>query len=144
MGFRPGTEVTVDNALELLVIGGGYSLAHAMMMLIPEAWSDPLMDPERRAFELHGDEGRPAPCTPDPCGAVLGCRHDPRAVRRKARRINRIAMPDQFGDGSLRAYDQLDYKPAVNWIFTIMYDLWGGSARNPTSQWGPFRALINL
>jgi glutamate synthase (NADPH) large chain len=40
--------------LELLVIGGGYSLAHAMMMLIPEAWADPLMDPERRAFyEYH-------------------------------------------------------------------------------------------
>src|SRR5208282_4457419 len=37
-------------ALELLVIGGGYSLAHSMMMLIPEAWSDPLMDPEQRAF----------------------------------------------------------------------------------------------
>ncbi|NKB77506.1 MAG: glutamate synthase large subunit [Gammaproteobacteria bacterium] len=43
-----------DNALELLV-AGGYSLAHAMMMLIPEAWSgNPLMDPERRAFyEYH-------------------------------------------------------------------------------------------
>src|SRR3989442_4845730 len=46
----------IDNALELLVIGGGYSLAHAMMMLIPEAWAgDPLMDPQRRAFyEDHG------------------------------------------------------------------------------------------
>jgi len=44
----------IDNALELLVIGGGYSLAHSMMMLIPEAWSDPLMDQERRAFyEYH-------------------------------------------------------------------------------------------
>ncbi|MFI4948817.1 MAG: glutamate synthase large subunit [Alphaproteobacteria bacterium] len=44
----------IDNALELLVIGGGYSLAHAMMMLIPEAWSDPLMGPRRRAFyEYH-------------------------------------------------------------------------------------------
>jgi len=43
-----------DNALELLV-AGGYSLAHAMMMLIPEAWAgNPLMDPERRAFyEYH-------------------------------------------------------------------------------------------
>ncbi len=43
-----------DNALELLV-AGGYSLAHAMMMLIPEAWSgNPLMDRERRAFyEYH-------------------------------------------------------------------------------------------
>ena len=39
-----------DNALELLV-AGGYSMAHAMMMLIPEAWSgNPLMDPDRRAF----------------------------------------------------------------------------------------------
>ena len=43
-----------DNALELLV-AGGYSLAHAMMMLIPEAWSgNPLMDQNRRAFyEYH-------------------------------------------------------------------------------------------
>jgi len=43
-----------DNALELLTLGG-YSLSHAMMMLIPEAWSgNPLMDDERRAFyEYH-------------------------------------------------------------------------------------------
>jgi glutamate synthase (NADPH/NADH) large chain len=43
-----------DNALELLVMGG-YSLAHAMMMLIPEAWAgNPLMDEERRSFyEYH-------------------------------------------------------------------------------------------
>ena len=40
----------IDNALEIL-IAGGYSLAHAMMMLIPEAWAEnPLMDPDRRAF----------------------------------------------------------------------------------------------
>jgi len=39
-----------DNALELLVMGG-YPLAHAMMMMIPEAWSgNPLMDEDRRAF----------------------------------------------------------------------------------------------
>ncbi|MBI4275582.1 MAG: glutamate synthase large subunit, partial [Rhizobiales bacterium] len=39
-----------DNALEFLT-QGGYSLAHAMMMLIPEAWAgNPLMDEERRAF----------------------------------------------------------------------------------------------
>jgi glutamate synthase (NADPH/NADH) large chain len=43
-----------DNALELLV-AGGYSLSHAMMILIPEAWSgNDLMDGERRAFyEYH-------------------------------------------------------------------------------------------
>ena len=44
----------LDNALELLV-AGGYPLAHAMMMLIPEAWAGhPQMDAERRAFyEYH-------------------------------------------------------------------------------------------
>jgi glutamate synthase (NADPH/NADH) large chain len=43
-----------DNALELLTMSG-YSLAHAMMMLIPEAWEKhTLMDPHRRAFyEYH-------------------------------------------------------------------------------------------
>jgi glutamate synthase (NADPH/NADH) large chain len=43
-----------DNALELLVMGG-YSVAHAMMMMIPEAWENhTLMDPARRAFyEYH-------------------------------------------------------------------------------------------
>src|SRR3954465_6552123 len=43
-----------DNALEFLV-QGGYPLAHAMMMMIPEAWAgNPLMDEERRAFyEYH-------------------------------------------------------------------------------------------
>jgi len=40
----------IDNALEIL-IAGGYSLAHAMMMLIPEAWAgNPLMDGDRKAF----------------------------------------------------------------------------------------------
>ena len=43
-----------DNCLELLV-AGGYSLPHAMMMLIPEAWNNnAMMDEERRAFyEYH-------------------------------------------------------------------------------------------
>ncbi len=43
-----------DNALELLVMGG-YSIAHAVMMMIPEAWEGhTLMDPSRRAFyEYH-------------------------------------------------------------------------------------------
>ncbi len=40
----------LDNALELL-LAGGYPLAHAVMMLIPEAWAgNPLMDPKRKAF----------------------------------------------------------------------------------------------
>jgi glutamate synthase (NADPH/NADH) large chain len=43
-----------DNALELLVMSG-YSIAHAVMMMIPEAWEGhTLMDPARRAFyEYH-------------------------------------------------------------------------------------------
>lgn len=43
-----------DNALEILVLGG-YSLPHAMMMTIPEAYSkNPQMDPKKRAFyEYH-------------------------------------------------------------------------------------------
>src|SRR6187551_1309773 len=43
-----------DNGLEFLV-QGGYSLPHAVMMMIPEAWAgNPLMDEERRAFyEYH-------------------------------------------------------------------------------------------
>ncbi|ADJ28428.1 glutamate synthase large subunit [Nitrosococcus watsonii] len=43
-----------DNALELLV-AGGYPLAHAMMLLIPEAWAgNPLMAAKQRAFyEYH-------------------------------------------------------------------------------------------
>jgi glutamate synthase (NADPH/NADH) large chain len=43
-----------DNALELLFMGG-YPLAHAMMLMIPEAWAgNPLMDEDRRAFyEYH-------------------------------------------------------------------------------------------
>ncbi len=45
---------SLDNALELLV-QGGYSLAHAVMMLVPEAWAgNPMMDEKRRAFyEYH-------------------------------------------------------------------------------------------
>ncbi|MFL5116175.1 MAG: glutamate synthase large subunit, partial [Microvirga sp.] len=43
-----------DNALEFLV-QGGYSLPHAVMMMIPEAWAgNPLMSEERRSFyEYH-------------------------------------------------------------------------------------------
>ena len=43
-----------DNALELLFMSG-YSIAHSVMMMIPEAWEGhTLMDPSRRAFyEYH-------------------------------------------------------------------------------------------
>ncbi len=54
IGDGNSDSATFDNALELLV-AGGYPLAHAVMMMIPEAWLDnPLMDAKRRAFyEYH-------------------------------------------------------------------------------------------
>jgi glutamate synthase (NADPH) large chain len=54
IGDGNSDSATLDNCLELL-IAGGYSLSHALMLMIPEAWSDnPLMDPQRRAFyEYH-------------------------------------------------------------------------------------------
>ena len=54
IGDGASDTATFDNALELL-LAGGYSLAHAVMMMIPEAWDGhPLMDDKRRAFyEYH-------------------------------------------------------------------------------------------
>jgi len=54
IGDGASDSATFDNALELL-LAGGYSLPHAMMMMVPEAWDDnPLMDDNRRAFyEYH-------------------------------------------------------------------------------------------
>ncbi|MBV7265373.1 glutamate synthase large subunit [Erythrobacter ani] len=75
----------LDNALELL-IAGGYSLAHAMMMLIPEAWNgNALMDPERRAFyEYHAAlmepwDGPAAVCFTD--GRQIGATLDRNGLR---------------------------------------------------------------
>ena len=50
-----GSDTTIfDNVLELLHLSGR-SLAHAMMMMVPEPWGrDTAMAPERRAFyEYH-------------------------------------------------------------------------------------------
>jgi glutamate synthase (NADPH/NADH) large chain len=50
IGDGQSDSATFDNALELLV-AGGYSLAHAMMLMIPEAWDkNPLMNKRRRTF----------------------------------------------------------------------------------------------
>ncbi len=75
----------LDNALELL-LAGGYSLAHAMMMLIPEAWSgNELMDPDRRAFyEYHAAlmepwDGPAAVCFTD--GRQIGATLDRNGLR---------------------------------------------------------------
>jgi glutamate synthase (NADPH/NADH) large chain len=74
-----------DNALEFLV-RGGYSLTHAMMVLIPEAWAgNPLMDEERRAFyEYHAAimepwDGPAAMCFTD--GRQIGATLDRNGLR---------------------------------------------------------------
>ncbi len=74
-----------DNALEFLV-RGGYSLTHAMMMLIPEAWAgNPLMGEERRAFyEYHAAlmepwDGPAAVCFTD--GRQIGATLDRNGLR---------------------------------------------------------------
>ncbi|TXN33792.1 glutamate synthase large subunit [Methylobacterium sp. WL19] len=74
-----------DNALEFLV-QGGYSLAHAMMMLIPEAWAgNPLMSEERKAFyEYHAAlmepwDGPAAVCFTD--GRQIGATLDRNGLR---------------------------------------------------------------
>ncbi|MFC4174713.1 glutamate synthase large subunit [Microvirga sp. GCM10011540] len=74
-----------DNALEFLV-RGGYTLSHAMMMLIPEAWAgNPLMDEDRRAFyEYHAAlmepwDGPAAVCFTD--GKQIGATLDRNGLR---------------------------------------------------------------
>ncbi|HHY49505.1 MAG TPA: glutamate synthase subunit alpha, partial [Alphaproteobacteria bacterium] len=83
----PGQSDTAcfDNALEFLV-RGGYSLPHAAMMLIPEAWAgNPLMDEERRAFyEYHAAlmepwDGPAAMCFTD--GIHIGATLDRNGLR---------------------------------------------------------------
>ncbi len=93
-----------DNALEFL-IQGGYSMAHAVMMLIPEAWAgNPLMDEERRAFyEYHAAlmepwDGPAAVAFTD--GRQIGATLDRNGLR-PARYIvtddNRIIMASEAG-----------------------------------------------
>ncbi|NLH83497.1 MAG: glutamate synthase large subunit [Phyllobacteriaceae bacterium] len=74
-----------DNALEFLM-RGGYSLPHAVMTLIPEAWSgNELMDPERKAFyEYHAAvmepwDGPAAVCFTD--GRQIGATLDRNGLR---------------------------------------------------------------
>ncbi|WP_416357742.1 glutamate synthase large subunit [Aureimonas phyllosphaerae] len=74
-----------DNALEFLT-QGGYPLAHAMMMLIPEAWSgNKEMSPERQAFyEYHAAlmepwDGPAAVCFTD--GRQIGATLDRNGLR---------------------------------------------------------------
>lgn len=93
-----------DNALEFL-IQGGYSMAHAVMMLIPEAWAgNTLMSEERKAFyEYHAAlmepwDGPAAVAFTD--GRQIGATLDRNGLR-PARYIvtddNRIIMASEAG-----------------------------------------------
>jgi len=93
-----------DNALEFLV-QGGYSLAHAVVMMIPEAWAgNPLMDESRRAFyEYHAAlmepwDGPAAIAFTDgrQIGATLD-RNGLRPARYLVTRDGRIVMASEMG-----------------------------------------------
>src|SRR6201996_8267693 len=93
-----------DNALEFLV-QGGYSLPHAVMMMIPEAWAgNPLMDEQRRAFyEYHAAmmepwDGPAAIAFTDgrQIGATLD-RNGLRPARYLVTRDDRIIMASEMG-----------------------------------------------
>ncbi|WP_416193420.1 glutamate synthase large subunit [Nitrobacter sp. TKz-YC01] len=93
-----------DNSLEFLV-QGGYSLAHAVMMMIPEAWAgNPLMDEQRRAFyEYHAAlmepwDGPAALAFTDgrQIGATLD-RNGLRPARYLVTRDDRILMASEMG-----------------------------------------------
>ena len=76
-----------DNALEFLV-QGGYSLAHAMMLLIPEAWAgNALMDEKRRAFyEYHASIMEPGTARPRLPSPTAGRSARPSTATASARR----------------------------------------------------------
>ena len=93
-----------DNALELLLMGG-YSLAHAMMLLIPEAWGgNKLMEKDRRAFyEYHAAlmepwDGPAAVAFTDgrQIGATLD-RNGLRPARYLITRDHRVVMASEMG-----------------------------------------------
>src|SRR5664280_1548563 len=93
-----------DNALEFLT-QGGYSLAHAVMMMIPEAWAgNPLMNEERRAFyEYHAALMEPwdgpaaiAFTNGHQIGATLD-RNGLRPARYLLTRDDRIVMASEMG-----------------------------------------------
>src|SRR6201991_4907318 len=93
-----------DNALEFLV-QGGYTLSHAVMMMIPEAWAgNPLMDEKRRSFyEYHAAmmepwDGPAAIVFTDgrQIGATLD-RNGLRPARYLVTRDDRIIMASEMG-----------------------------------------------
>ena len=98
-----------DNALELLV-HGGYSLAHAVTMLIPEAWAgNPLMDEDRRAFYEHH-------------AALMEPWDGPAAMTFTDGKLIGVADPQKFGqiDKTTRGLKQLPCEERAGMIFVVL------------------------
>ncbi len=104
IGPRQSDTACFDNALELMV-RGGYSLLHAMMLMIPEAWGkNKLMDDKRRAFYEYNAalmepwDGPAAVCFTDgrQIGATLD-RNGLRPARYLVTTDDRIVMGSEVG-----------------------------------------------
>ncbi len=142
-----------DNALEFLVMGG-YGLAHAAMMLIPEAWAgNPLMDSRRRAFyEYHACmmepwDGPAAMAFTDgrQIGATLD-RNGLRPARYLVTKDGRVIMSSESGVLPIEE-DQIERKWRLQPGKMLLIDLEQGriisddelkaelAARNPYEQW---------
>ncbi len=142
-----------DNALEFLVMGG-YSLSHAAMMLIPEAWAgNPLMDSRRRAFyEYHAClmepwDGPAAMAFTDgrQIGATLD-RNGLRPARYLVTKDDRVIMSSESGVLPIPE-DQISAKWRLQPGKMLLIDLEQGriisddelkaelAARNPYEQW---------
>jgi glutamate synthase domain-containing protein 2/glutamate synthase domain-containing protein 1/glutamate synthase domain-containing protein 3 len=101
---------TFDSVLELLVMSGR-SLPHAMMMMIPEAWSkNDLMDPDRKAFyEYHATmmepwDGPAAVVFTD--GNIIGATLDRNGLRPSRYVINKdgvVVLTSEAGTYSVNA-----------------------------------------
>ena len=107
---------TLDNALEFL-IQGGRSLPHAIMMLIPEAWSKNIhMDPDKQGFyEYHACmmepwDGPAAVAFTDgkSIGAVLD-RNGLRPARYIVTKSNQVIMASEVGVLDIPA-EEISYK----------------------------------
>src|SRR6202035_480699 len=142
-----------DNALEFLV-QGGYSLPHAVMMMIPEAWAgNPLMDEQRRAFyEYHAAmmepwDGPAAIAFTDgrQIGATLD-RNGLRPARYLVTKDDRIVMASEMGVLSIPE-DQIITKWRLQPGKMLLVDLEEGrlipdeeikaklARRNPYKEW---------
>ncbi|MBI3610210.1 MAG: glutamate synthase large subunit [Nitrospirae bacterium] len=109
----------LDNALEFLVMGGR-SVPHAMMMLIPEAWSgDPNMDLDRRGFyEYHAAmqepwDGPAAVCFTD--GKLVGATLDRNGLRPARMFLVDTVAGRIIDDEEIKA-DVASRKPYRQWV----------------------------